>query len=726
MKRTFISIFFALMVSVLCLGISDIPDLFPAAHAEEVVSKPGVYTGYSPVLYDQDGYKLTSHYVTMPDGTKLAVDIIRPTLKGEVVETPLPVVWMHTPYNRRYYPAQQTLTTTAKLYPGAAMGLVRYGYVVAIVDARGIYSSFGNTVAYNRGEWLEPAFWDPYYITEWLAGQPWSTGKIGMWGCSATGGTQLQAAASMPPHLVTIFPMSCEGDYYGAGSGVTAGSITPAPAFPYWVTDFDPYAVPVDDDASGVMMQAAKEQHKAGVDVGYVPFRDSVSPWILEKKGLSIKWNIFSSPHIYFDDIEKSRVAMYNAGNWLDSVGLRWGPIMRFNNLKNPAKLLLGPGGHCIWYTDYSKKPYPLTFPIVTEELRWFDYWLKGINNEIMVEPPIYFFTYNTDVGKDWRFAWQYPLPNEKRLNFYLGPTFSEPGGPAGGVVNGTLTMTPSADTISKDVYTVDYTISTVADRDKKGLTYTTPPLESDLEVTGFPVLNIWVSSSVADADIFAYLEDVAPNGAVTSFTVEGSLRASNRGQHTPPYDNSGVPYHRTYAEDQAPLTPGQPVELAFTLGPTSYLFKAGHRIRLTITCADPKLTPKLDPAPTVNVYRNSVYSSYLTLPIGGAPIGAKVRIEPETLNLKSKGVLTAFVTFPETLAKGYVEDIKLETVRCNGAPVVSGKLDDGTWIFKFNRQDLTGVIGDKVDLTLEGEFGQKYDYGKLSFVGSDTIRVKK
>ncbi len=722
MKRRIIPTFFVLLLALSWLGMPALPGVTTSATAEDLISKPGVYTGYSPVLYD--GYKLTSQYVTMRDGKKLAVDIFRPTLNGQVVQTPLPVVWMHSPYNRRYYPAEQKVHLAVNLYPGAAMGLVKYGYVVAVVDARGIYSSYGNTVAYNRGQWLEPAFWDAYDITEWFAAQPWSTGKIGMWGCSATGGTQLQAAASMPPHLAAIFPMSCEGDYYGAGSGVTAGTITPAPPYPYWVDQFDKYAVPVDEDTNGLMMQAAKEEHKAGVDIGYVPFRDSISPWILEKKGLSLKWNIFSSPHIYFDDIEKSGLAMYNAGNWLDSVGLRWGPIIRFNNLKNPAKLILGPGGHCIWWTDYSKKPYPLTFPIVTEELRWFDYWLKGVNNGIMAEPPIYFFTYNSAVGKDWRFAWQYPLPNEKRVNYYLGPGPSEGG--VSGVNDGTLSTTPPAVSNAKDAYAVDYTI-TAADRDQKGLTYTTPPLESDLEVTGLPVLKLWISSTATDGDFLAYLEDVAPNGTVTSFTVEGSLRASDRAQHTPPYDNSGVPYHRTYAEDMAPLTPGQPVELAFTLGPTSYIFKAGHRIRLTISCADPTLTPRLTPPPIVSVYRNPIYSSYLTLPVGGAPVAANVRIEPETLNLKSKGVFTAFVKFPETLAKGYVEDVKISTVKCNGASAVSGELDEDTWIFKFNRQDLTGLTsGDKVELTVEGEFGQKYDYGKLSFAGADSVRLNK
>ena len=110
------------------------------------------------------------------------------------------MVWMHTPYNRR--DTQSGLT--AANYPGKALQLVKYGYVVAVADFRGTYASFGRNAGYNRGEWQDAARFDAYDITEWLASQPWSNGKIGMWGCSATGGSQMQAlshratAASRP------------------------------------------------------------------------------------------------------------------------------------------------------------------------------------------------------------------------------------------------------------------------------------------------------------------------------------------------------------------------------------------------------------------------------------------------------------------------------------------------------------------------------------------------
>ena len=105
--------------------------------ADPKVSRPGEYRGYAAAEYD--GHELTSQYVKVRDGTRLAVDIIRPTKNGKVVDGKFPVVWMHTPYNRRN--TQGGLT--AANYPGKALQLVKYGYVVAVADFRGTYASFG-------------------------------------------------------------------------------------------------------------------------------------------------------------------------------------------------------------------------------------------------------------------------------------------------------------------------------------------------------------------------------------------------------------------------------------------------------------------------------------------------------------------------------------------------------------------------------------------------------
>jgi hypothetical protein len=107
--------------------------------------------------------------------------------------------------------------------------------------------------------------------------------------------------------------------------------------------------------------------------------------------------------------------------------------------------------------------------------------------------------------------------------------------------------------------------------------------------------------------------------------------------------------------------------------------------------------------------------------------VGAHVRIEPEVLNLHSHGEFTALITFPKWLDKGYVKDINLNSIQCNGAAAVSAKLHKDTLIAKFKRQDLEVTGADhKVKLTVTGEFGNRFDYGQLTFEGSDTVRVIK
>ncbi|MBN1381251.1 MAG: hypothetical protein JXA41_06230 [Deltaproteobacteria bacterium] len=84
-------------------------------------------------------------------------------------------------------------------------------------------------------------------------------------------------------------------------------------------------------------------------------------------------------------------------------------------------------------------------------------------------------------------------------------------------------------------------------------------------------------------------------------------------------------------------------------------------------------------------------------------------------------------MSFPKSLAKGYIEDLNVDSVTCNGVHPVSWKLANDQWIFKFNRQDFTGVLNmDKVPLVVEGNFGAEFNYGNLAFEGSDIIKVRK
>ena len=140
----------------------------------------------------------TSQYLTIRDGVRLAADILRPAINGKAVETPLPLVWTHHRYHRERYT------------PGYVLSLVSYGYIYAVVDARGTGASFGVWQAPTSPDETQ----DAYQITEWFAAQPWCSGKIGMLGRSYLGGTQYMAASTLPPHLIAIFPEMAGLDEY--------------------------------------------------------------------------------------------------------------------------------------------------------------------------------------------------------------------------------------------------------------------------------------------------------------------------------------------------------------------------------------------------------------------------------------------------------------------------------------------------------------------------------
>jgi len=235
-------------------------------------------------------------------------------------------------------------------------------------------------------------------------------------------------------------------------------------------------------------------------------------------------------------------------------------------------------------------------------------------------------------LGAGWRSAYQWPLPSQELTSFYLR------GGPTGSIASandGLLALDKPQARTGQDDYVVDYSTTTgtrtrwtdgygggfgypdMTTNDQKGLTYTTPPLTADTEVTGHPIVHLWVSSTSEDADFIVYLEEVDADGS-SHYITEGVLRASYRALSTPPWKTMGLPYHSGFKADVAPLPAGEPVELVFDLLPTSNIFDAGHRIRITITGADAGTyaTPRLDPPPTVSVYRNIEHSSYVVLPI--------------------------------------------------------------------------------------------------------------
>jgi hypothetical protein len=569
---------------------------------DERISEPGRYKGYSEALYN--GRTAVSQYITMRDGTQLAALIIRPAQDGKTVESPLPVIWTHNRYHR------ESVYGWPYILP-----LLKYGYVIVSVDVRGSGASFGKYLGLFSPEETN----DAYDITEWLAAQPWSDGNIGMYGRSYLGITQYMAASKAPPHLKAIFPEMSEFDHY---SFVYPGGVFHDDFFRRWgnmIKILDTDGMAVTEDLNKTKLQDALKEHAANQDVyemySTLMYRDGLSP-ITGTQPYKV-----NNPADYLEEIRSSGVPVYIWDGWYDMFPKD--AFLWYSNLTNPKKIVIGPWAH----------PELGSLDLTTELLRWYDYWLKGIDNGVMNEAPIYYYTMGDGKNSDWHSAWQWPLPEQKITNYYFNGAFS---GSVKSINDGSLSLDMPETTEESDEYQVDYsTTSGTATRwaagydvmtapypntmmfnDKKGLTYTTAPLSTQVEVTGHPVVHLWVSSSASDGDFFVYLEDVN-KAHYSKYVTEGNLRASHRAISKAPYEYLGLPYHRSYVEDIADL-PNHPVELVFDLLPTSYVFEAGHRIRVTITCADKDtaLTPQLDPPPTVTLYRDSDHASYLELPI--------------------------------------------------------------------------------------------------------------
>jgi putative CocE/NonD family hydrolase len=556
------------------------------------------YSGYSEAVYD--GWKRTSQYVAVRDGTRLAVDVYRPTLKGKVAEERLPVVWTHHRYQRA------SVGKDGKVEPNLSdwlLEVLKHGYVVAAVDVRGSGASFG----VFEGMFSTKETHDAYDITEWFASQPWCNGKIGMYSRSYLGMTQYMAAGQKPPHLTAIFPEVAGTDWYDL---LYHGGIYHGPFIEFWTKmvkegDVDHPAAPVDEDKDGALLKAAVEEHKKNRNAAdlyaSMPFRDDVDA----KTGVQV-WRDWT-PITYLHQIQESKVAVYNLDGWNDRY-VRDQTILFRNLDPKVRKLTLGPWTHT--QDDH--------MDFAAEHLRWWDYWLKGIDNHVMEDAPVHYYVMGAPEATAWRAAPTWPLPQEKRTAWYFGPAKSlGTAAPQGKGGQDERQVDYSARIDPDPRWSLERKFPELSTNDTKGLSYTTPPLKAPLEVTGHPIIHLWVSSSAPDADLFVYLEEVDGKGR-SRYVSEGMLRASNRATADPGYDTAGLPYHRGNRADRQPLKPGEPVELVFDLYPTSTLFKAGHRIRITVTGADARnaRTPKLNPAPRLTVYREAGRASYVELPV--------------------------------------------------------------------------------------------------------------
>jgi len=543
-----------------------------------------------------------SRYVRMRDGTAIAVDIYRPARGGVASTEPLPALLTDYRYQRAMIEGGKLLTPLDGSERFRAF--LKHGYVVAVADLRGTGASFG----VSRGPFASIEADDAHDLIEWLASQRWCDGEVGMFGSSYSGTVQMLAAAAAPPHLKAIFPEMFIFDLYEVAY---PGGVPRSPFVRNWsqlVGDLDTNGrvAPVAEGGPSGLSRAL-EEHRQNVTpyemLALVPFRDSRDPHTREA--------IFESrsPERWLSAVNQAQIPVYALSGFADlwpKDALLW-----FRNLRVPKKITIGPWSH----NDRTG------FDRTTEQLRWFDHWLKHRDNGVNSEDPVRYYTSGARAG--WRVASAWPPPNTVTKTWSLCAGSSSHG----------LCERPASET-AQDNYRVDYDATTgtksrwangygaefsypdLATNDAKLLTYTSAALDAELETTGHPIARLWITADAPDVDLVLYLEDVSPNGE-SRYVTEGVLRASHRGLATPSYDDLALPFHASRERDLEPLGP-EASEVQLDLAPISYRFGVGHRIRLALAGADRDNleTRTLEPPPTLTVHRGGAQPSALELPV--------------------------------------------------------------------------------------------------------------
>lgn len=604
------------------------------------------------------GMRYSSFYLTMRDGVRIAMTLCLPA--GLDGDSRIPAILNQTRYFRSMELRQpfRALTGGGALHhiPSTARSRKRFvanGYAWVDVDVRGTGASYGGRIS----EWSPDEIRDGAEIVDWIVRQPWSSGKVGALGSSYSGAAAEFLLTNHHPAVRAVAPRFALFDAYpdiAFPGGIHATWFTetwgryndaldrnaPHEVAGSWLRLLVTGVSPVDDDPDGSLRAGAIAAHRDNYDVheqaSSLTFRDDVSPSDpyhnnlgsrLEPVGTPIddsgSLNLVS-PHNYWRDVESSGAAVYNYSGWFDGAYAH-SAVKRFLTISTPgSRLVLGPWNHGgKWHIEPLRKHVRAGFDHESELLRFFDCHLRQRDTGIDSEPPVHYFTM---VEGRWKSAASWPPP-ASTLTYYLAADRE------------LHTDAPTVET-GADEYRVDHTTGTGEHsrwrtqvaigeavvypergaQDKKLLTYTSATLERSIEVTGHPVVTLYVSSTSRDGTFFVYLEDVDERGRV-GYVTEGLLRAVHRriSSATPPY-RQPVPYRTFKRGDAQPLVPGEIAELTFDLLPTSYLFQRGHRLRVAIAGADASHFAILPGGPpTLTVHRSRVHASRIDLPVIGS-----------------------------------------------------------------------------------------------------------
>jgi hypothetical protein len=553
----------------------------PAQHAAYV--REGYETlrkaPVADLLLSQPKYEVTvkpGAMVAMRDGTKLSTDLYLPQIDGKA-----PVILIRTPYKKEMGELQ------ARYY-------ARRGFVVVIQDCRGRFGS--------KGVW-EPFINEPkdgYDTIEWLAAQPWSNGKIGMIGGSYVGWVQWWAASERPPHLVTIIPNVSPPDPfynipYEHGAFFILGAI-------WWADILESKAT---GDLSGVALSKIGEK-KYGQLLHSLPVIDLDKAVLGEENPYWRQWiahpvdDAWWAQADFLAKLKDVTIPVFHQSGWFDGDGI--GTKLNYLQMREYGhanqKLTIGPWGH----TDTAARMLgdrdfgpQAVIDLQRDYLRWFDYWLKGVENGVTKEPLVSIFVMGTN---RWLHGDTYPLPSTQFTKLYLSGggkantskgdgrlTFDEP--PASALPD-KYVYDPGDPSPDPDFYELteeqDKQVQPAEDKKKEALAhhqkvtdersdilvYQTEELKTPLTFAGPISATIYASSSAKDTDWYVSLLEIEKDGRIFSLA-SGKLRARFR-------DSVKKPQL---------LTPGQIYEYKLDLWQTGITVPAGDRLRVEVASAD-------------------------------------------------------------------------------------------------------------------------------------------
>lgn len=478
--------------------------------------------------------------IAVRDGTVLLANVFRPQGAGR-----FPVIMSSAPYGKdKGFPHHREMgvvdpggDTTYLPFEQPNPGFwVPRGYALVQYDTRGFSGSQGYATMLDDQEAR-----DYYDAIEWAAAQPWSNGSVGLSGVSYYAANQYRVATLKPPHLKAIMP---------------------------WQGLADPYR---DIAYQGGILNQFVLLWGASVSKQATD-KTRAEPFIAEALAHPLDDELWKT---HAADLSKIDVPMLAVGRLSDqSLHLR-GTTEAFMASASPHKKMLLLAGTLFgpYYGEHG----------TTEQLRFFDYWLKGLPTGIDQERPVKIEVRTDEEHFYTRSASSWPIEGTAWTPLYLTP------GDDPAINQGGLSL--EAPQQSGSVLTASGPQPQAARLHPDGALFTSAPLDQDLEVTGPVMAKLWVSASAGDFDVIAELRDIDQQGNELRFPMmvsgerdepaaRGWLRVSHR-KLDPVKSTFYRPYH-THDELQ-PLLPGEVAPIEVEFWPTSLVFKRGHRVQLSI-----------------------------------------------------------------------------------------------------------------------------------------------